>query len=73
MTHWSDLLCNRSQKSSPADSFVKCSSSGCTQAYVVPKDVGAAGSWLCWQAGEVSMKLQRSSHLFLAGAFGAIL
>ena len=43
MTHWSDLLCNRSQKSSPADSFVKCSHSGRTQAYVVPKDVELQG------------------------------
>lgn len=32
MTHWSDLLCNRSQKLSPANSFVKCSNSGCIQA-----------------------------------------
>ena len=28
MTHWSDLLRNRSQKSSAADSLVKCSNSG---------------------------------------------
>lgn len=32
MTRWSDLLCNRSQKLSPDDSFVKCSNSGCIQA-----------------------------------------
>lgn len=35
MSHWSDLLCKRNQKSSPADSFVKCSNSGC---------IGACGS-----------------------------
>lgn len=68
MTHWSTCSAIEVRNCPLLILFSSAVTLGALK-HVVPKDIGAAGSWLCWQAGEVSVKLERSSHLFLAGAF----